>query len=134
MYLQVLNPAQRDAYAVAAVAVLRADGELHAREQTLLDAIAAESGVTGAIEAGDLDAILEGLPALFEDPTQRCAFLLELAGVTVIDGDAHPAEIALFHRFAERLELSERASQFIEFAEQTRALAERGRELIAETE
>ncbi len=134
MYLQILTPPQREVYAAAAVAVLRADGELHASEEALLGAIAAESGPTGVVERADLEAVLEQLPVLFDDPTQRRAFLLELAGVIVIDGDAHPAELALFHRFAERLELSGRTSEFIEFAEQTRALAERGRELIAETE
>jgi uncharacterized tellurite resistance protein B-like protein len=134
MYLQILTPAQRDAYVAAAVAVLRADGQLHASEQALLDMITAEAGAGAVPEAVDLDATLERLPDLFADPTHRCAFLLELAGVTVIDGEAHPAEVALFHRFAERLELSGRASAFLDFAIEARALAERGRELIADTE
>ena len=103
MFLSLLDPAQRVLFTRAARLLIEADAIAHEHELEMLDAIQSETGLTEIPEPGDADELAEQAVALLTDATQRNAFVAELAGVAVIDGDEHGAERELLQRFADVL-------------------------------
>ncbi|MCE7888667.1 MAG: hypothetical protein DYH12_03020 [Sorangiineae bacterium PRO1] len=130
MFLELLTPAQRELFVRAATQIFAAGGGPHPEEQSFLEAVMLESDVNEDPSALREDELLRVAPDLLRDPTQRRAFLLELAGVVFIDAP-HPQEIETFNRFAHVLDLEHEADDFREFAADARALATRGRDLIS---
>ena len=101
MFLNLLDAEQQRLFVMAARAVAEQDGKVADVEESLLDAVLAECEIDrdpGTMAFADLLSAVDD--ALSPDPHARNAFLLELAGVAVIDGDAHPSELA-FTRPAE---------------------------------
>ena len=133
MFLNLLDADQQRLFVMAARAVAEQDGKVADVEESLLDAVLAECEIEedpGTMPLSDLLSVVA--EALSEDLHARNAFVLELAGVAVIDGEAHPSELAVLAQVGERLRVSEqRLSEFVDFAVQARELVVRGRELIA---
>jgi uncharacterized tellurite resistance protein B-like protein len=133
MFLNLLDAEQQRLFVMAARAVAEQDGKVADVEESLLDAVLAECEIDqdpGTMAFADLLTAIDG--ALSTDPHARNAFLLELAGVAVIDGEAHPSELAVLAQVGECLDVTEeRLSEFVDFAVQARALVVRGRGLVA---
>lgn len=130
MFLNVLTRPQQAAFVHAARAMLRADGQVVEAELALMEAIHAECDLP-EVETFEGDAVAEAVAVLDSVPA-RNAFMLELAGVAVIDGEAHDAELALLGEFAAGLGVAEeRLQEFVAFAERANALVQDGRELLA---
>ena len=119
MFLNVLTPPQQRVFVDAARAMLHADGTVAETELALLDAIRAECDLD--YMGGDAQPatdIIDAARTVLDTTTARNAFLLELAGVAVIDGDTHASEMALLERFAAVLGQSdEHLREVVAFAE-----------------
>lgn len=132
MFLNLLDADQQRLFVIAARAVAEQDGKVADVEQSLLDAVRAECEIDEDPGEIPLPEILSALEPLAGDPHARNAFLLELAGVAVIDGEAHPAELAVFREIGSHLGVSEDAlAEFVQFGMSARDLVVRGRELVA---
>lgn len=131
MFLSLLTPNQADIFVQAAQLVLEADGDEHQdAEIALLEAVKLESGSTRNGSPSPLPEVLAAAAAELDDPTQRSAFLLELAGVAVVDGHEHAAEMDVLREFAAQLGLDAQLDDFLTFARDARDLAARGNQLI----
>lgn len=130
MFLELLTPAQRELFVRAATQVFIAGGGPTPEEKLFLEAAMLESDVNEDPSTLREDELLRAAPDQLSDPTQRRAFLLELAGVVFIDAP-HAQEIETYNRFAQVLGLKDEADGFREFAADARALAMRGRNLIS---
>lgn len=133
MFLNLLDPGQQRLFVAAARVVAEQDGKVADVEQSLLDAVLAECQLDtdpGTMPTPDLLAALD--TAFVDDVHARNAFVLELAGVAVIDGDAHPAELAALSAISDQVGMSEETlADFVEFAMAARELVVRGRQLLA---
>src|SRR3954465_15412053 len=113
MYLRELSALQQELFVEAAVLLARGDGRVTALEDELLDAISAETG--SPLPPPEADRALEDLLAEVavdvDDDTARRIFLLELAGVAVIDAVAS-SEIEALQAFAEALGLDKSVAEF----------------------
>lgn len=133
MFLNLLDPDQQRLFVVAARMVAEQDGKVIDVEQSLLDAVIAECELDedpGAMPMPDLLAVLDD--ALADDPYARNVFVLELAGVAVVDGDVQPAELAALGEISDHVGVTaDRLSDFVQFAMAARELVVRGRQLVA---
>lgn len=133
MFLTLLNPDQQRLFLVAARRVAEQDGKVADVEQALLDAVLAECRIDedpGDMSRAEFQAALSD--AFAGVPHSRNAFMLELAGVAVIDGDAHPAELSALAEIGDHLGVADASlARFVEFAMSARDLVVRGRELVA---
>ena len=133
MFLNLLDANQQRLFVVAARAVAEQDGRVADVEESLLDAVLAECDIDedpGAMAMPELISALE--EALSDDLHARNAFVLELAGVAVIDGEAHPAELAVLSEIASTVGVEDDAlAEFVGFAMSARDLVVRGRQLVA---
>lgn len=134
MFLTLLNEGQSVLFARAARLMIEADDIAHERELAMLEAIGIETGLTELPDGGTFGEVVQEAAKALTDPTQRNAFLIELAGVAVIDGDEHGAERALLQQLADQLGLGERVDEFIAYAHDARDLADRGRALVTTVE
>lgn len=132
MFLNLLQPDQQRLFVEAARAVAQQDGNVSDAEESLLAAIAAESSLDEMPDQRPLDEILNDLENALDERAMRNAFMLELAGVAVIDGDAHPAELTALGKIAETTGVSDaELEEFVAFAFAARDLVVRGRQLVA---
>lgn len=132
MFLNLLAPAQQQLFIELARAVAEQDGIVAATEQVLLDAVQAECGVAELPAVRDLDAVLADVPAAFDGEATRSVLVLELAGVALIDGDAHPAELGIVAEVAETVGMTpEKLRECVGFAERSRQLVMDGQLLLA---
>ena len=132
MFLSLLTPPQQELFMQAAHLVAAQDGELDELETALLEALGAESNLESLPGDVELADALQRAPELLPDGPSRRAFLLELAGVVVIDGRAHQAEIDRLRDFAGALDVPEvQVNRFLDYALQARSIVDTGRTLIA---
>lgn len=133
MFLNLLDPHQQRLFVIAARAVAEQDGKVAHVEESLLESVLAECEIEEIPADMSLTELLPALDkALRGDLHARNAFLLELAGVAVIDGEAHPAELAVLSEIGMRLGLTdETLTRYVQFAIASRDLIVRGRELVA---
>lgn len=132
MFLSLLQPDQQVAFVHAARAVAEQDGEITQVEVALLDALRAECGLEELppVRAG-ADIAVTVADAVRDDAARR-VFMIELAGVAVIDGEAHPAEVGLVGRIGTALEITEEMlAEMLAFAERARQLILDGQRIIA---
>jgi hypothetical protein len=127
VFLNLLAPAQQRLFVQAARLIAASDGVAE-EEQALLDAVEAECGLEERPDDADLPAVLDAMTAALDTQTARRTFLLELAGVAVIDGHAYEAELELLEQFAQRLQIGD------EDLQECLALAARARQLVADGE
>ncbi len=132
LFLNLLMPAQQELFMQAAHLVAAQDGEVDELETALLEALGAESELESLPGAVELANALGRAPDVLTDGPSRRAFLLELAGVVVIDGEAHPAEVSRLREFADALDVPEtQVDRFLDYALQARSFVDTGRTLIA---
>jgi len=133
MFLNLHDAHQQRLFVSAARTVAEKDGKLADVEQSLLEAVLAECAIDGEPEVISPDELLAGLDeALAGDPHARNAFMLELAGVAVIDGEAHPAELGVLHEIGGHLGIdNDVLAEFVQFAMSARELVVRGRHLLS---
>ena len=75
---------------------------------------------------------MERAPGVLDSTTARNAFLLELAGAMVVDGETSVDEVALVERFADVLNVSRDAlTEILAFADRARELVMDGQRLIS---
>lgn len=132
MFLNLLQPDQQVAFVHAARAVAEQDGEVSEVESALLDAVRAECGLD-ELPAPDpgLDVCARAAEVLPDDVARR-VFVLELAGVALIDGDAHPSEVAFVREVADALGISGAALvDMLAFAARAQQLVVDGQRLVA---
>lgn len=132
MFLNLLQPDQQVAFVHAARAVAERDGEVSEVESALLDAVRAECGLDELpAPHPELDVCARAAEVLPDDVARR-VFLLELAGVALIDGDAHPSELALVGEVADALGISGAAlADMLAFAARAQQLVVDGQRIVA---
>lgn len=135
MYLHLLTPPQQLLFLESARALVERDGKLEDVEADLLRALSTECGVSGddAFTAPrDSEALAEALNGAFDTSVARRVLLLELAGVAVIDGDAHVSELTLLEEIAAGVGISSAdLGEMVQFGLDALSLVTRGKELIA---
>jgi uncharacterized tellurite resistance protein B-like protein len=134
MFLNLLTPPQQRVFLQAARAVAEQDGTVAEVEHALLSALRTETGLLDEPDAAteSMEDVLDGASDMFDTSISKRVFMLELAGVVAIDGEAHPAELDALRSAGHRLGIEEDdLAEFVEFGMEARALAARGRELIA---
>jgi len=125
MYLNYLDEKQQRVFLEAAVLMVRSDETVAAVEQAMIDRIRAESQFDLAEPRGRLaiEKLISKAVDTYREPAQRNVFTLELAGVCVIDGESHEAEIRVLAEFADALGVSEeRVEEFLELARSAQRL------------
>lgn len=130
MFLTLLTLPQRELFVQATQLLIESDSLSHEEELELFDAIRLECDFDSTPEPKDRDTLLAELMTAFDEPTQRNVFLLELAGVLVVDSAETPEESALYEEVGRRLGIADYAEEYLEFARDARALTLRGRDLI----
>lgn len=132
MFLNLLRPDQQIAFIHAARAVAEQDGQVTEVEVALLDGLRAECGLA-ELPPTEADADVAGMAAdVLQDDVARRVFMLELAGVALIDGEAHPAEVELVGAFGAALGVTGDAlAEMLAFAERGQRLILDGRRIIA---
>lgn len=133
MFLNLLDAHQQRLFVSAARTVAEKDGKVADVEESLLEAVRAECEIDEEPEVIPPDELLARLDdALAGNLHARNAFMLELAGVAVIDGDAHPAELGVLHEIGGHLAIPEDVlAEFVQFAMSARELVVRGRHLLS---
>lgn len=132
MFLNLLNPTQQQLFIELARAVAEQDGIVAETEQVLLDAVQAECCVAELPAVRDLDAVLADAPTAFDNEATRSVLVLELAGIALIDGDAHPTELSVVASVAEKVGMTEeKLEECFGFAERSRQLFLDGQMLLA---
>ncbi|MEJ7784898.1 MAG: hypothetical protein WKF96_08850 [Solirubrobacteraceae bacterium] len=133
MFLNLLDANQQRLFVIAAQAVAEQDGKVADVERALLESVIAECEIDEIPPGMPLDDLLSALDeSLGGELYARNAFLLELAGVAVIDGDAHPAELAVLTEICLRLGVTdETLTRYVQFAIAARDLIVQGRQLVA---
>jgi hypothetical protein len=132
VFLNILTPDQQTLYLRAARVLLESDASVLSPEAALLEAARIECNVAELPEPVPVDEILEQAPSMLDTAAARNAFLLELAGAMVIDGETAVNEEALLKRFAQILTVSdEDLREFVRFAERARDLVNDGQRLLA---
>ena len=134
MYLNLLTPRQQRVFLQAARSVAEQDGLRADVEDALLNALHTECGSLPRAQPSvePLDATLEAAGEALDSRLACRVFMLELAGVATVDGSAEPAEVSVLRAFGDRLGVSdEELAEYFDFGLEVRALAIRGRELIA---
>lgn len=132
MFLNTLTPDQQTLYLRVARVLLESDASVLSPEAALLEAARIECDVGELPDAAPVDELLDQAPSLLDTAAARNAFLLELAGAMVIDGETAVNEETLLKRLAEALMVSdEDLSEFVRFAERARDLVIDGRRLLA---
>jgi tellurite resistance protein len=133
VFLSILTPPQQRVFLEAARAVVEQDGHIADVEQALIDGLHSECGLDETPTAlRDVSAIAaEAADALDHGPVRR-AFVLELAGVVLIDGHSHADEVAAVTEIARALDVAdEHLDEMFAFAARAQALVVDGRRLIA---
>jgi len=134
LFLNLLTPPQQRVFVQGARAVAEQDGELAEVEQALIAALQAECGLDELPAAQDAAGICAAAVAVLDSDLARRVFILELAGVAVIDGEAHAAEVALVGEIAVQLGIEgAELAEMLAFAGRARALVVDGQRLIATT-
>jgi uncharacterized tellurite resistance protein B-like protein len=132
VFLNLLDPAQQALFLELARAVTEQDGLLADSEEALLAAVQAECMMDEAPAVRELDAVLEDVASSFDAGPARAVLILELAGVALIDGEAHPAETGVVATVADRIDMSPgRLQECFAFADRARTLIVDGQALIA---
>ena len=133
MFITMLDPGQRRLLLRAAAYMSELDGARPEVEHELLAALNVEAGLPEIPDVPASEAeVLDDLAGPFHDaPTQRNVLLLELAGVAMIDGQAHPEEVSFLAKVSNRLGADERlVEEALEFGAAARDLMTRGHDLI----
>ena len=133
MFLHLLTDRQQQIFSRAALAVIRADEVLHARELELCEALAREMGRQDfpSIES-DEDLIASELEEIAE-PVAARIFLLELAGIAVVDGELDPREHELLERLATALKNQPAVVELmLDFAVRAHRMSDEARMLVFE--
>ena len=104
MFLCNLNSEQKQAFLGLAHQFISADGQLMAQEQTMLNAMKAEMGLTADVEApaSDLSELLKP----FDSKQARATALLALIGLGYSDNDFHSNESEMIARMADTFQVS----------------------------
>jgi hypothetical protein len=132
VFLNILSSEQQTLYLQAARELLDADGAIVSPEAALLEAARTECNVDGLPDRAAVRELLERAPVVLDSAAARNAFLLELAGAIVVDGEASVDEVELMERFADVLNITRDAlGDFLAFAERARELVMDGQRLIA---
>ena len=131
MFLNLLTPEQQHAFCRAVLLIVKADEELHAREEQITTTILREVGLDSyPSDAGTLDQLLDEIGGIRGE--QANTFLLELAGVATADYETHPEERRILEAVAQRMEVpTERIDAFIELAERLHRVSDDARTAIA---
>ncbi len=125
MYLNYLDEKQQRVFLEAAVLMVRSDETVAAVEQAMIDRIRAESQFDLKEPRGRLaiEKVVAKAVDTYRETAQRNVFTLELAGVCVIDGESHEAEIRVLDEFADALGVpEERVEEFLELARSAQRL------------
>lgn len=133
MFVSMLEEEQRRVLLRAAAVLVERDGIVPDKEREILAALNVEAGLDEVPPPpGSDEELLAELQAAFQGiPTASNVLLLELAGVAVIDGDAHSAELDFLRLIADRIGAPETlVSRALEFAERAKAIFDDGRSLI----
>jgi tellurite resistance protein len=134
MFIHMLDLDQRVALLRASSTLAEIDGAHPERERELLEALNVEAGLDEVPpQAVGPDELFRAIDAAYGDqPTARNVLILELAGVTVIDGDASADEVAFISEIARRLGGDTTlVTKAIEVAESALHLAQDARTFIA---
>lgn len=107
MFLHLLDRPQRRELLRAAQLLARVDAVLDLREEALLERMRAELGADDLpASPRDLDDVLEGLEAAFEDRPSRRVLLVELLRLVVADDAEDDEELEVIAAVCRRLDLS----------------------------
>lgn len=133
MFLSILTPPQQRVFLGAARAVVEQDGQVAEVEQALLDGLRSECGIDELpTTSDDVASVRDAASTVLDNDTARRAFVLELAGVVFIDGDAHAAEVAAVTEIAGGLGIAaDQLDAMFAFAARAQALVVEGQRLIA---
>ncbi|MTD44891.1 hypothetical protein GKE82_11455 [Conexibacter sp. W3-3-2] len=136
MFLSILTPAQQRVFLEAARAVIEQDGHVADVEQALLDGLHSECGLDEEPAAPrDIAAIAADASAALDTGPARRAFVLELAGVALIDGHSHPDEVTAVTEIARALDSTDGfLDAAFAFAARAQALVVDGQRLVATDE
>ncbi len=132
MFLNVLSAEQQRLFLDAASTMLNADGDVASVEAILLEAARVECAIDYEPQVRPHDELFaEARTSLTERPA-RNAFLLELAGAMVVDGEETAEEVEFLRALSEALDVPDSAlSDFVAFGRQTLALVANGQELVS---
>jgi uncharacterized tellurite resistance protein B-like protein len=135
MFLELLTPDQQQLFLDAAMTVAHADQHLDPSEQAFLERMVQEvGGTTRAPVVLTHAELVEATAKVFASSSgiQPRAFMLELAGMTVADGDQSDAELTLLHEIADAAGVpAADVPVFLDFAERTIELAAEAQDLLA---
>ncbi len=104
MFLINLNSEQQSALIHSANEVMLADGISHKRQLIVLELLRKEANP----DIQDRDFSFDELASLFQSNREKSAFLLELIGVALCDGEWHEKEDTLIKKYSECLEVSDK--------------------------
>lgn len=132
MFLNLLTPPQQRVFIQAARAVAEQDRVVEAVERSLLDALQAECGLDELPDREELTEVATEAVKVLDSDVAKRVFVLELAAVAVIDGDAHPSEVRLLEVLAGGLGIGAAdLKAMFAFAGRAQKLAAEGQRLIA---
>ena len=129
----MLQEEQRRVLLRAAALLAERDGARPDVEHELLEALNVEAGLPETPDApASVEELCEEVHAAFHGDKTACnVLLLELAGIAVIDGSAHPEEISILTAVAEKVGADEAlVRQALQFGERAKALLDDGRAFI----
>jgi hypothetical protein len=134
MFLELLNDDQQQLFLDVAVTMAAVDGYLHLDEESFLDRVRRETGgeaeTASPTERGEL---LERVRRAFTDGVvPRRAFVAELAGLVIADGNQADPEVEFLREVARAVSVPEAdVPVFLDFAREAAALARDARDLLA---
>ena len=132
MFLNVLSADQQRLFLDAAATMLSVDGDVASSEAALLEGARIECGLEYEPQQRSLDELAAAAMSSLTERPARNAFLLELAGTMVVDGEEAPEEVELLMALAKVLDVSDEAlAEFVAFGRQALALVASGQALVA---
>ena len=132
MFLHMLNAEQRELFVHTAIELMSVDGAQSPHEVALLLHIERETGVQVDPVPADWQAIQQRIGAAFAGhaPAAR-AFMMDLAGVVVVDGVDDPREHELLTEVAASLGVpASDVTQFVRYATRLQDVLVEGRALL----
>ena len=134
MFLDLMTTEQQRLFLSAAVGMAEVDEHLHLDEQAFIRRIYREVGgdVQDATRLSHTVLVAQTKAAFDGELVAARAFLIELAGLVVVDGESSDAELLLLHDLAEAAGVPHAdVPLFLDFAQRAVELADDARDLLA---
>lgn len=132
MFLSLLTPDQQRLFLQASRSMLDADGDLANVEAALMDAARLECAVDDLPERLPREQLVAWARDLLDSTPARNAFLLELAGAMVVDGESAPPELEMLRALGDATGGDEALlAEFVDFARRAADVLADGHRLLA---